>query len=315
MNKYITYIIYIIVAFVIVIGGFLLYTFLKKNNENVPGKFLSMAELLLTIPAPQLAFYSIVLIALISIVIYNIFKPKYGLPSSVFKFCYNKPYDTQTQYLYQHNKTKTYIPEGVLPSNNGKSSTYGIWLYVTGVDNGIITKKNEVSNWKRTPYLKHVLSRGSSTDPIIGLYLKEDINDLVLKIKTSGQSNKSETPETITLENIPLNRWFQVVLTITQNKNINIYMNGRLIKPYVLKGVLLDTKNTNIYIGNLFSKSLSSYSGFIFKGFYSSTALADNIINSVYNKQKKQVAAYYKKYLEPLVKKNAIPICEPSKKK
>ena len=53
MNKYITYLIYIIIAFVVVVGGFLVYSFTKKNNENVPGRMLDIGQVLLTLPAPQ----------------------------------------------------------------------------------------------------------------------------------------------------------------------------------------------------------------------------------------------------------------------
>tara|TARA_B110000858_G_C17745935_1_gene447319 strand:+ start:270 stop:1391 length:1122 start_codon:yes stop_codon:yes gene_type:complete len=303
MNKYITYLIYIIIAFATVVGGFLVYSFVKKNNENVPGHVLGIAEGLLTIPAPQLAFYAIIMIALISIVVYNIFKPKYGLPHDVFKFCYKKPFDTRTIYVFKNKQH--YIPGEALPYNANLSSTYGIWLYISGVDSGIMKSKKGAS-WMNTIKLKKVLSRGILQDPKLGIYIKKDINDMIIKFNTT----ENDKPEQIILENIPLNRWFQIILTINENKNANLYLNGKLIKTYLLRGNLNIKQNMNIYVGDE-SGSDDKYPGLLFKAFYSSNALSSNTIRSIYNKQKHQVIKYYKKYLEPKIKKSNKPICKP----
>ena len=306
MNTYITYLIYIIIAFATVIGGFLVYSFVKKNNENVPGKVLDIAELLLTLPAPQLAFYVIIMIALVSIVIYNIVKPKYGLPHNVVKFCYKKPFDTRTIYMFKNKHP--YIPGEALPFNENTSSSYGIWLYVSGVDNGIMKNKKGAS-WINTTGLKKVLSRGTSQDSKLGIYINKDINDMKIKFTTTNT-----TPEEIVLENIPLNKWFQIILTINENKNANLYLNGKLIKTYLLRGTLNIDQSMNIYVGDK-TGSTDKYPGLLFKGFYSSTALSSNVIQSIYNKQKHQVISYYKKYLEPKIKKSDKPICKPQKNK
>ena len=66
----------------------------------------------------------------------------------------------------------------------------------------------------------------------------------------------------------------------------------------------------NIYVGDE-SGSDDKYPGSLFKAFYSSNALSSNTIRSIYNKQKHQVIKYYKKYLEPKIKKSNKPICKP----
>tara|TARA_B110000977_G_scaffold191297_1_gene263206 strand:+ start:691 stop:1809 length:1119 start_codon:yes stop_codon:yes gene_type:complete len=303
MNKYITYLIYIIIAFVVVVGGFLVYSFTKKNNENVPGRMLDIGQVLLTLPAPQLAFYIIILIALISIVVYNIFKPKYGLPYNVFKFCYNKPFDTRTTYLYKNNKTLNYIPGSVLKQSQDGSSSYGFWLYISGVDNGIL-KKNKDTSWTDKKTIKKILTRGPLNHPKIGFYIKKDINDMKIKFNRNEQ---------IVLENVPLNRWFQIILTLNQ-QNVTLYLNGKLIKTDLLKESIPITQNDKLYVGdetNSEGHKDHNFPGLLFKAFYSPNELTSNIVWSIYNKQKYQVIKYYKKNLEPKIKKDNKPTCNP----
>lgn len=305
MNKYITYIIYLIIAFVTIVAGFFLYSVINKNKQQVPGRLLDVAETIITIPAPQLVFYGIIMGIIVLIIIYNIFKPKYGLPSDVFKFVYKKPFDTKTIYLYKNKQN--YIPGGILKFNANNSSTYGLWLYVSGVDNGIM--KNNGS-WVNTTKPKKVLYRGTVNDPKLGIYIRKDINDLIIKFNTTDSDNN----EQMVLENIPLNRWFQIVLIINENKTATLYLNGKLIQTYLLRGTLNIDQTMNMYIGDETGDKDGTFSGLLYKGFYSPSVLSSNVIHSIYNKQKNQVLRYYKKYLEPTIKKNNKPICESKKK-
>lgn len=133
-------------------------------------------------------------------------------------------------------KTKTVIPAGEIPI--GVGADYGIqyWMYI--------------SNWDyRFGQNKEVLKRVASNDPnIVGprIYLAPTENTLHVQVslypsnQQAGSANPgvSSTGDSFTcsVENVPLQSWFAVSVTVFQ-RNLDIYINGRLVKSCVLPGI------------------------------------------------------------------------------
>lgn len=133
-------------------------------------------------------------------------------------------------------KTKTVIPSGEIPI--GAGADYGIqyWMYI--------------SNWDyRFGQDKDVLKRVASNDPkIVGprIYLAPTENTLHVQVSLyptnqqagSAQPGVSSTGDSFTcsVENVPLQSWFAVSVTVFQ-RNLDIYINGRLVKSCVLPGI------------------------------------------------------------------------------
>ena len=133
-------------------------------------------------------------------------------------------------------KTKTIIPAGEIPV--GQGSDYGLqfWMYI--------------SNWDyRFGQDKEVLKRTSSNDPsIVGprIFLAPTDNTLHIQLSlypndaraASADPGASTTGDSFTcsVENVPLQSWFAVSVTVFQ-RNVDIYINGRLVKSCVLPGI------------------------------------------------------------------------------
>lgn len=133
-------------------------------------------------------------------------------------------------------KTKTVIPSGEIPI--GVGADYGIqyWMYI--------------ANWDyRFGQDKDVLKRVASNEPTtVGprIFLAPNDNTLHVQVSLypSNQDAASAAPGinstgdsfTCSVENVPLQSWFAVSVTVFQ-RNLDIYINGRLVKSCVLPGI------------------------------------------------------------------------------
>ena len=133
-------------------------------------------------------------------------------------------------------KTKTVIPAGDIPV--GQGSDYGLqfWMYI--------------SNWDyRFGQAKDILKRAAPNNPsIVGPRIYLAPTDNTLHIQLSLYPNDSTAASaapgadtsgdsfTCSVENVPLQTWFSVSMTTFQ-RNVDIYINGRLVKSCVLPGI------------------------------------------------------------------------------
>lgn len=133
-------------------------------------------------------------------------------------------------------KTKTTIPSGEIPLGAGADYGLQYWMYI--------------SNWDyRFGQDKDVLKRVASNDPkVVGprIYLAPTENTLHVQVSLyptnqeagSAEPGVSSTGDSFTcsVENVPLQSWFAVSVTVFQ-RNLDIYINGRLVKSCVLPGI------------------------------------------------------------------------------
>jgi hypothetical protein len=138
-------------------------------------------------------------------------------------------------------KSATIIPAANVPLNSG--SDYGIqfWMYI--------------KDWNyRFGEAKSVVMRTDPTNPMtinpnISLHPTENSLDINVSIfgnssTSSGASNPAPANGagatgdnfTVTVENVPLQSWFAVSVTCFQ-RNIDVYINGKLVRSAVLPGV------------------------------------------------------------------------------
>jgi hypothetical protein len=133
-------------------------------------------------------------------------------------------------------KTKTVIPAGEIPI--GAGIDYGIqyWMYISDWDYRFGQDKD---------ILKRVASNNAT---IVGprIFLAPTENTLHVRISlypinqaaASADPGTSSTGDSFTcsVENVPLQSWFSVAVTVFQ-RNLDIYINGRLVKSCVLPGI------------------------------------------------------------------------------
>jgi hypothetical protein len=133
-------------------------------------------------------------------------------------------------------KTKTVIPAGEVPA--GLGGDYGVqyWMYI--------------SNWDyRFGQNKEILKRIASNNvKTVGprIYLAPTENTLHVEVSlypadaspAAAQPGADTTGDSFTcsVENVPLQSWFAVSVTVFQ-RNLDIYINGRLVKSCVLPGI------------------------------------------------------------------------------
>lgn len=129
-------------------------------------------------------------------------------------------------------KAKTVIPAANAPV--GTNGTFGMqfWMYIADWDFNFSKEKTVI---KRK-------STGTATDVSPSITLHPTDNSLQVKIAIyptsadAGATSSTGDSFTCTVENVPLQRWFAVSVTVFQ-RNVDIYIDGRLVKSCVLPGV------------------------------------------------------------------------------
>lgn len=115
---------------------------------------------------------------------------------------------------------------------NGIEFSWSIWLYLD--DNSIASANNVHIFHKGDSKLMQPDSTSSDQYHFIaapGLYLKNNMNTLVVKMNSFGKDNN-----TIEVEGIPMNKWVNVVIRV-KGKRVDIYINGTIKRSYELDSV------------------------------------------------------------------------------
>tara|TARA_Y100001970_G_C14243051_1_gene866114 strand:- start:2968 stop:3828 length:861 start_codon:yes stop_codon:yes gene_type:complete len=127
---------------------------------------------------------------------------------------------------------------------------------------------------------KHIFHKGSGNilpdglnepNNAPGLYIKPNTNELLLIMNTFN-----EVDERVTITNVPMNKWVCVQIRCT-NKNIDVYMNGRIAKRLQLSGVPRQN------YGDVYVAQNGGFSGYISNLRYYNYALNVNEIQSIVN--------------------------------
>ena len=129
-------------------------------------------------------------------------------------------------------KVQTIIPAANAPI--GANGAFGLqyWMYISDWDFNFSKEKTVI---------KRVGTAAASTDASPHITLHPTDNSLQVKIAiypSGGATGTSSTGDsfTCTVENVPLQRWFAVSVTVFQ-RNVDIYIDGRLVKSCVLPGI------------------------------------------------------------------------------
>jgi hypothetical protein len=126
-------------------------------------------------------------------------------------------------------KSGTKMASGV----SGTNTSLQFWMYIKDWDYKFGSKKRviDISN----PAKPSVMTPGVSLHPTDNSL---DIDVPVYSSKSSLATSNTGSGEvqTVTVENVPLQSWFAVSVTIFQ-RNVDVYINGRLVKSAILAGI------------------------------------------------------------------------------
>jgi hypothetical protein len=145
-----------------------------------------------------------------------------------------------------NGKVKYEISSGELPAGGGVEYGMQYWMFISDWDYNFGKEKQVV---------KRVGSNGVAS-PSITLHPTDNSLQVRVAVFPSDDTAGAATPTsggtgdsfTCTVENVPLQSWFAVSMTVFQ-RNLDIYINGRLVKSCVLPGVPKPVSG-NIIIGD-----------------------------------------------------------------
>jgi len=179
----------------------------------------------------------IILVLLAALFIYNTYASIKGKPPASLTGAQSSPDQAPVPL---DGKTKTVIPASNAPITQGADNGVQFWMYIRDWDYNFGKEKS-------------ILVRQDSTNPAImnpNISLHPTDNSLNVSVSIYGSGTGAAASEpgaanstsstgdvyTCTVENVPLQSWFSVSVTVFQ-RNLDVYINGKLVKSCVLPGV------------------------------------------------------------------------------
>ena len=184
-------------------------------------------------------------------------------------FTYFLTDSTKSDILVMHDASvRKVIDSEDLTGSNSANYSYSFWLYINTWNYGY---GNEKVIFRRR--------KGTEDKNLIEGILDTTNNNLKIKMAYSDGGNKpNQKIHECILTNIPLQKWTNVIVTLN-NKAIDIYLDGKLVKTCMLPGVQTPKPSQNLIIADKSDQTATSgagqgtgFSGFIAKfRFYSRT--------------------------------------------
>lgn len=152
----------------------------------------------------------------------------------------------------------------------GIEFAWSVWIYIDDFQ------------YKQNEY-KHVFHKGNdninlSEAPLglnfpnnaPGLYITPKTNDLLVLMNTFDNIK-----EEVIVEDIPLNKWVNVIIRASAQNQLDVYINGALVKRHILSGVPKQN------YGDVYASMNGGFSGYTSELRYFNTAIGMNKIQSI----------------------------------
>lgn len=200
---------------------------------------------------------------------------------------------TQMMIIPQDPSKKGAVP--IYRSNNereGMEFTWSVWIFV-----------NDFGNTDTTS-IKHVFHKGSNTMNVTGSGAGGQQGEnfpingpglyIIPRIKNSSAGDVAglkvimnsfeNIDEEVTVSNLPLNKWVNVILRVTKQNQLDVYINGTLSKRHMLTGVPRQN------YGDVYLSMNGGFSGNTSSLRYFEKALGTNAIQNIVNKGPNKIA-------------------------
>jgi len=152
----------------------------------------------------------------------------------------------------------------------GIEFTWSVWIYIDDFQ------------YKQNEY-KHVFHKGNdninlSEAPLglnfpnnaPGLYITPKTNDLLVLMNTFDNIK-----EEVVVKDVPLNKWVNVIIRVSAQNHLDVYINGALVKRHIMSGVPKQN------YGNVYASMNGGFSGYTSELQYFNTAIGMNKIQSI----------------------------------
>jgi hypothetical protein len=138
-------------------------------------------------------------------------------------------------------KTLTTIPAANIPITQGADNGVQFWMYIKdwdyqfGKNKSILFRKDSTNATFKNPDIS-LHETDNSLNVTVSIYPASSGGGASSSPAASNSGSASGDSYTCTVENVPLQTWFAVSVTVFQ-RNLDIYINGKLVKSCVLPGV------------------------------------------------------------------------------
>lgn len=160
--------------------------------------------------------------------------------------------------------------------SEGMEFTWSIWMFLKPV-----TASSTASNFSHV-FSKGVFNAGSISGKCTpfsnnapGLYLSNANTLLVVMDSTTTPGCKTDTNTAITIDNMPINKWFNVIIRLTNN-NLDVYINGRLTDRKTFTDGVPNQNYDDVYICQN-----GGFNGYIADLKYYNSSIGTSEINSI----------------------------------
>jgi hypothetical protein len=162
---------------------------------------------------------------------------------------------TSANLVGMHNaKQQLRIEGSTIPGNASSIDfTFSIWVYV--------------NDWNyQYGEKKHILVRGNKAltgerSPV--MYFDPNTNDVNITVNCYPKTGSKSSPGTLShckISNVPIQKWTHILFT-TNNKTLDTYLDGKLVRTCVLSGVPKMDKKAPLFLtpGKEGAKGFSGY--------------------------------------------------------
>lgn len=163
-------------------------------------------------------------------------------------------------------KTKTYT----------KQFTFNIWANINQYNYKRAQSKMifcMVPPWSKN-ILKNISEEDVNKNQQPGVWFEPYSNNI--RVTLLSNNNQKKQLESCLIYDVPINEWFLFSITLN-NRGLDIYMNGKLVRTVVLSGDPIITQ------GNILVNYFGGFSGEIQKLQYSSKSFTPEQIQKIYN--------------------------------
>jgi len=177
----------------------------------------------------------------------------------------------QLMRIPQDPNVKGAIP--IMRSKNerdGLEFTWSVWIYVDDFGykehefKHVFHKGNDNINLSEQPFGKNFPNNAP------GLYITPDTNNLVVIMNTFDS-----VTEEVLVKDLPLNKWVNVIIRVSQQYQLDVYINGSLAKRHMLRGVPKQN------YGDVYVAMNGGFSGYVSELRYFGYALGTNKIQRI----------------------------------
>lgn len=183
---------------------------------------------------------------------------------------------TQSIIISQDPSSQASMP--IIRSVNeseGMEFTWSIWIFLKPV-----TASSTAANFSHI-FSKGVFNAGSLgicnpfSNNAPGLYLSNANTLTVVMDSTTTPGCKTDTNTPITIDNMPINKWFNVVIRLTNN-DLDVYINGRLTDRKTFSDGVPNQNYDDVYICQN-----GGFNGYIADLKYYNSSIGTSEINSI----------------------------------